>query len=113
MIATLGDEQLIFLDSINQPMLPIQAARPPARELPFERLRLAGPVKRGARTFLDETVQAGKQLAIMLLPIEVVVPSLFMEDDLHSIRAFSTPLPVSSSSTAFNRRLEFSGLLSR
>ena len=109
----LSYEELIVFDPVDEAMLPVQPPRPPAGQRAFERFRLAGTIKWRTHAFVDEVVQAEEQLAVVLLPVKIISPSLLVEDDLHSINCRSVPLPASSSCTAFKSRCAFSGLLSR
>jgi len=57
---------------------------------------------------MDQAVESRQQLGVMRLPVEVVFPRKFREDDLDagSIDARSVPPPASSSAIAFNSRGE-------
>ena len=80
MVSALRDEERFPLDAVDQPVLSINPARPPAGQTPPERLGLASPHERGAGAFFDQPIQAFELFAVMLLPVKVIIPGLFMED---------------------------------
>src|SRR5260370_1549018 len=81
-------------------MLLGQPPRPPAGQRPAQRLGLAGPGKRRACAFVDETVQTGEQLRVRRLPVEIVFPGALAEDEPHSATVRPIPPPCSSSAMA-------------
>src|SRR5690606_26489807 len=113
MIAALCDQQGVVGRAIDQSMLLIDPARPPAGKLAFQRLRLACAAKRRPQTLADQAVDLLELLAVEGLPVEVILPALFLEGQLHSTRSRAWPSPASSSATALRRRAAFVGLRSR
>lgn len=109
----LRDQQPTFAWPIDKAMLLRDPPRPPARQRTAQRLRLAGAIKRRARAFLDESVEPGEQLGIGRLPVQVILPCLFVENELHSASSRSVPLPSSRSLTALSSRSALRGFRSR
>jgi hypothetical protein len=76
-------------------------------------LGLASPLKWGALYFFDQFVDALKDFSISPLPIEVIIPSMLGEDELHSINSLAAPPPDSSSAMDSKSLRAFLGLLRR
>lgn len=83
MIPALGDQQGVIFHPVDQPVLLVQPAGPPAGQAALERFRLARSCRRRARALADQPVQATEQFAVLLLPVEIILPGLIMKDDLH------------------------------
>ena len=97
-------------DPIDQPMLTVDPAGPPAAEIAAERLGLAGAAKGVAATVPDQVVEAGEQLGVFGLPVEIVGPGSRPEDKLHgSISSCSSPCPASRSRIASSSRSALAG----
>lgn len=78
-----------------------------------EGLGLTSTLIGGTLYFLDQFVDALKDLSVGPLPVEVIIPGMFGENDLQSINSRSVP-PVDSSSAMDSRSLRaFFGLLRR
>ena len=76
MIARLGDLYPIIRNPINQPMLVGYSARPVSRKSVLQRLRLTDAfIRIVARNILNQLVNLVQNLAIKLLPVEVILPS--------------------------------------
>lgn len=112
-ITQLGDEERLPHHLVNDAVLIIDAPRPVPRQRMLQRLRLADAGKGRPRNLPDERVDALEQFLIGLLPVQVILPGLLGEDQLHSARLRSWPLPSSSSAIASSRRRAFFGLRSR
>ena len=85
-IAQLGDQQAVASHLVDHPMFFVDPSLPETGKGMPERLRFAGPFEWGPAGFLDQGMDALEQLLIGGLPMEVVLPSLFREDQLHSAR---------------------------
>src|SRR5262249_34038579 len=94
-------------------VLLIDAARPVAGERVFQGLGLAEAGERLALDVADEGVDPLEDLAIGLLPVEVVLPRALGENELHSASSRSRPPPRSNSASASRRRRALRGLRSR
>jgi len=79
----LGDDQAPALHLINQPVFLIDALRPPTRQLPSQRLGLAGAAKRIAPCFLDQAQQALRQFRIGLHPELQILEGLRLKFQAH------------------------------
>ena len=98
----------------HQPMFPVDAARPPARQVAAERFGLAGPAKGVAHAFLEQRVDPFERLAALGLPVQIIVPGGRPEDNFHgSISSCSVPSPASRPRTASSSRAALAGELSR
>src|SRR5436190_19147794 len=58
-------------DSVDQPMLLVDPARPPTGQIASQRLRLSGAAKRIAHASLQKGVEAGQDFIVFRLPIEI------------------------------------------
>ena len=79
----------------------------------LERLGLADPLVAIAFDILDERVDALKNLAVLRLPPEVVLPGARVPYQLHSARSCRIPSPCSRRSIDASSRRAFSGLFRR
>lgn len=74
MIATLRNLQRLRItftaNPIDQPMLAVDPAGPPAAEVAAQRLGPAGTAKGVAAALLDQVIEAGEQLGGFGLPVE-------------------------------------------
>ena len=113
MIAALGNQEAVFSWLVDQAMLVIDAAGPPAFELTAQGLWLSYAKEWCAQTFFDEGVDAKHQFWVRGLPMEVVLPCPVRENQFHSISALSVPPPASSSAMLASSRSAFFGFLSR
>src|SRR5665647_2505167 len=73
-IAACDDDQIVPIDPIDQAVGFINAPRPKAREVFFERFRLADTLERFPQAVLDQVVDPLQGLAILSLPILGVFP---------------------------------------
>ena len=55
------------------------------------------PSKRGALYLLDEDIDAPKEVSVSALPIEILLPRMLREHEVHSINSRSVPPRDSSS----------------
>ena len=60
--------------AVNQPMLMVDPARPPARQIAAERFGFAGAFERMAAAFLDQRVQLVEQLGIARPEVDIFGP---------------------------------------
>ena len=100
-------------DPVHEPVFTVYAARPVAGQPVLERFRLANPLEGGSADVLDQRVDAPDDLPVRILPVQVVLPGVPGEDELHSRSLRSTPPPAAISSTDSKRRRAFAGLRSR
>ena len=84
MVTTLGDFQHIVGDTIDQPMLTVDPARPPPRIIAPERFRLTRTLKGVALAFGNQAVDLGEKRAIKPLPFDILVEGAGMKDDIQS-----------------------------
>ena len=78
-------------------------------------VRLADAAKGIAPDIADELIHSSHEPLIVFLPVEIFLPRLGGEDDIHvySFNFFRMPLPLSSDSIDFNSRFAFAGERSR
>ena len=60
--------------AVNQPMLMVDPARPPARQIAAERFGFAGALERMAAAFLDQRVQLVEQFGIARPEVDIFSP---------------------------------------
>lgn len=114
-IAQLRDQDLIARLFVNDPMLGGDSARPVALQRVPERLGLADTGGGMTHDLFDEEIDSRNHLGIRLLPVEIVVPGLRRENEIHapSLILRLIPLPRFKVSTAVSNRLAFAGERSR
>jgi hypothetical protein len=95
-VSKLSYVKRVFENFVNEPMFFGDASRPISGKSMLEGLRLANAFKWVLRGFFDHVIDAPKNLSVRVLPIEIVVPSVFGKDELHSTNSLSTPSPFSS-----------------
>lgn len=81
----------------------------------FERFRFANPGVWISRDFLNQQIYARENPRIILLPIKVILPRIWRENEIHTagFNLRLRPLPRLSTSTALISRLAFAGERSR
>ena len=109
----LRDQQPVLGRPVHQPMLPVDPPGPPPRHPAPQRFRLTNSGKRRPRTFLDQDVHPFQQRPVRRLPVQILRPGPFAENQPHSSSSCSVPLPSSNSAIEANKRSAFAGLLSR
>lgn len=112
-ISCLCDDDRVFIDLVDETMFVIDTPRPVARQGVSQRLWLSRSLEWCAGDFFDQTIDPFEHLAVGSLPMEIVVPRLAGEDDLHWTSFRSLPLPASSSPSEARRRRAFFGLFKR
>lgn len=105
--------QLIAFHTINHPVLFVGAARPKTRECVLQWLGLTNARIRITRSGLDQLIDALDQFAILLLPVEVVLPDQFCKNGSHLTNARSAPCPALSCPTAASKRRALAGVRKR
>lgn len=110
MIAKLGDEQGVFRHLVDHTVLVVDAARPVTGQAVPQWFGLADALERLALDFLDQGVDAQEHLAVGLLPVEIILPTVFGKDQPHPASSLSVPLPPSSSAIDSSNRLALLGL---
>ncbi len=113
MIAKLCYVNGIFGDFVDNSMLVIDSAGPVSRKGMFQWFGFAGAFEWSPRDLLDQSVYSLQNSFVGSLPVEIVIPSVFRENEFQWIRLRSMPFPPSSSATDSMRRLVFLGDLSR
>jgi hypothetical protein len=84
-------------DSVNEPVFERLASRPPAFQVTFQGFGFPSTLKWRTLTFLDEAVEAVKNAGVVSLPMQIILPSLIRENQVHGeVRLCSVPLPLSS-----------------
>jgi hypothetical protein len=68
---------------IHPPMLIANSARPKTLQIMLEGFRFTNPAVRVALNVFDEQVQAFEQLSVVLLPPEIIFPSVFVKRQSH------------------------------
>ena len=97
MVSQLGDLQDLAVDSIDHAVFRVNPARPEARKGVFQRFRFANAFMVVPHRVLDEVVDFSNDFFIHLLPVQVVVPCLRGEKQVHarssSETIFRIPFP--------------------
>lgn len=87
MVSQLRQQQPVAFDFIDHPVFRVDAARPITRQRETQRLWFADAGKGIARRVLDQFVDAPRDLFVRLLPVQIILPRLFREDELHAARS--------------------------
>jgi len=66
--------------TIDQPMLAIDAAGPPAGQRAAERFGLAGAAEGIAQAFLEQAIHSIEQFRVLGLPAKILAPRAFRKD---------------------------------
>ncbi len=113
MVAQLGDVNCIFRYFINEPVFISDSSGPVAGKSMFKWFRFSNTLKWISFRFLDEGIDAPKNLFIGFLPKDIIIPGVVRKDELHSKSSFSVPLSFSSWAIDSIKRLVFFGDLKR
>ena len=84
MVAALSNHQIAAVNSVNQPMFPVDPTRPPAGIVTTQRFRLAGALKRVSLAFGNQAVYLCQRHFIPLLPKDILIKRIFQEEYVHS-----------------------------
>ncbi len=109
MIAQLGNMKCIFGHFIYKPVLIINTPGPVTGKGVLKRFGFTNTFKRIAFGFLNESIDTMEDFFISFLPIDIVIPGVVRENELHSISSLSTPFSFSSWTMDSNSRLAFLG----
>lgn len=111
MISQLRDTNLLADFSVNNSMLGSDAARPITLHRMSKRLGFTNSAIWIAHDLFDESIDAPQRVWIGSLPVEIFFPRLRRKDEVHvsSLGFFRMPLPRSSESIDFNKRLALAG----
>ena len=111
MVTHLRDPEIAFHHTIYDAVLGIDSTRPIALKGMLERLGLSNTAIRVAHDFFDELINPLHRLRIVALPDKIFFPRFSRKDEVHASRFnfLRTPLPRSSDSIDFKRRLAFAG----
>ena len=113
MVAQLRNVNGIFGDFVNNSMLIIDSARPVSRKGMLQCFWFAGAFEWSPHDLFYQFVDSSENFLVGALPVEIVLPGVFGENEFHSIRPLSMPLPSSSWAIDSIRRLVFLGERSR
>jgi len=111
MVPQLRNPNLVPDFFINDPVLGSDSTRPIALEGMFQRLGFTNTAIGVAHDFFDQQIDAFRRIWISFLPVEIFLPGLLREDEVHvsNFNFFRIPLPRSSDSIDFNNRFAFAG----
>ena len=76
MSATCDENDARFFNDIHETVFVIDAAAPQSAEISLERLRLPDAVKWTTENILNKLVDAFDHPPIVLLPVEIILPSV-------------------------------------
>ena len=79
----------------------------------LKRLWFTDTLKGVAQGLFNQAINAVKRSFICFLPIQIIFPGMFREDQFHSLSSRSVPLPLSSSATEASKRRAFFGARSK
>src|SRR5579872_6399702 len=71
-------------DPVDKAMLARDPSRPPAAQIPLQRLRLADPRKSAPADISNQCIDAAKSRSIGFLPMEIVFPPFCRPEQFHS-----------------------------
>ena len=110
-VAQLHNQQLAFQQLIHHSMLIRDSTRPAALKGMLKRLGFSNAAMRIAQCVFDKLPDTCADSRIGLLPIQVVLPPLGGERDVHSSRLifFRMTLPLLIASIESSRRFAFAG----
>ena len=108
-ITELGYENRVFYHLVNDAVLVVYTSRPIAGQTMFQGFGFTNPFERGALYIFDQRIDALDYSLIGILPIQVIIPSVAGERELHSAMARTVPLPDSSSAIDSSKRRAFAG----
>ena len=101
-------------DAIDKSMLCRDTPRPPTGPIALERLWLARPLERRSQTLIDQLGQPRRDLGVMLLEMEKLVPSSSVEQQPHNVAgSTSIPAPALSRAMAASSARALAGLARR
>lgn len=111
MVSQLRDTNFVADLSVNDPMLGSDTTRPVTLECMSERLGFTNSAIWIAHDLFDKQIDALQRVWIGSLPVEIFFPRLRRKDEVHvsSLGFFRMPLPRSSESIDFNKRLALAG----
>ena len=101
------------MNLVHDSMFIANPAGPISSQCVFQRLRFANAFERLSRNVTDKKVYPFERFLVCFLPIQIVFPSIFGEDQLHSASALATPRPASSSAIDSMSLRAFFGLLNK
>lgn len=98
MVTQLGDAQVVAGNAINDTVFAVNSPRPIPLQGVLERLRFADAAIGVAPDIPDQLVNPFEGLRICLLPVEIILPRIVREDEIHasSFNLFRLPLRRSS-----------------
>lgn len=113
MVPALRDEERVFFDLVDEPVFLIDPAGPVSCQPETQRFRLTDADVGIALNGLDQVVDLAVHLAVGFQPVEIILPAMFGEADLHSIRSRGVALPASIWAMALASRAALAGLRRR
>jgi hypothetical protein len=99
----------IFVNFIDKSVFIGNSPGPVARKGMFQWFRLANTFKGIPFGLINKGIDTEENFFIGFLPIEIVLPCVVGEDELHSTSSFSVPFPLSSWAMDSINRLVFFG----
>jgi len=112
-ISTLSKVDRVPFNLVDETMFVVDAPRPVAGQAMLQRLRLSDALERRADDVSDQEIHSLEKLSVGFLPVEIILPGMLREDEIHSTSSRFSPPPDSSSATDSRRRLAFLGLRRR
>src|SRR5262249_55632308 len=96
-VAELDNVQGVSLHFVYDSVLVVDAPRPGSRQIVSEWLGIADSLDRGTLNVPYQDIDALQYPAVRPLPVQVLLPGILGEDNLHSIRSRTVPPPERSS----------------
>jgi hypothetical protein len=109
MIPQLSNKDSVFSGPVNNAVLVVDTPGPVTGKAVFEWFRFARPREWITHDFMDQPVYAFEHVLVGLLPVEIVLPGVSGEDELHTVSLRVLPPPRSSSAIDSRRRFAFFG----
>ena len=112
-VAELCEENRLSIDLIDEPGLVGYTPGPIAGQAMLKRFGFSNSLEWRTFYVLDKCVDPLEDFSVGSLPIEIVLPGMLGEDELHSASSCSVPPPASSSATDSSNLRAFFGLRRR
>ena len=96
MVSAFQDVEFFTFNAVNYSMLMVYPAAPKTGQLKFQSLRLTDPLIRRSLNSLNQLINLFENLPIILLPVKIILPSVWMKyyfQSSTSMSSFSSPLP--------------------
>ena len=109
MVSQLRDMDCIFVKFIDKSVFIGNSPGPVAGKGMLQWFRLTNTFKGISFGLINKSIETSENFFIGFLPIEIVLPGVVGEDELHSTSSFSVPFPFSSWAMDSIKRLVFFG----